>query len=195
MVDQLPWFSKGDYYWDTLKKRLMCLTEGPEPVYATYLFASVDGGAESAWVRMDENATDLETEKDYLFFQWFTGVLKAGLVYEQYPAGEEVWTTDKLVPDTAVGEEVAYIDHKLSPYLNPHPKTEFFMIKGTTIAYKYYNTEAFPLRQKLRFLGAKFRQEEVVVDKPHPLTGVVVTAEEFQKLREIARPIMMRRIA
>jgi len=122
-------------------------------------------------------------------------VLKAGLVYEQYPAGEEVWTTDKLVPDTSIGEEYAYIDHKLSPYLNPHPKTEFFMIKGTTIAYKYYNTEAFAIRQKLRFVGEKFRHEEVVVDKPHPLTGVVVTEEEFNRLKAIARPITMRRVA
>jgi hypothetical protein len=195
MSNQLPWFSRGDHYWDVLKEKLMCLTQGPEMVNATYLFSSVDGGKESAWIRMDETATDLETDKEYLFFQWFFGVLKKGLVYVQYPVGEEIWTTDKLVPDTAVGEEVAYIDNELSPFLNPHRKTEFFIVKGVTIAFKYYNTEAFALRQKLRFVGAKFRQEEVKVGEAHPLTGIVVTEEEFNKLKAVARPLYMRRIA
>jgi len=194
-MPELPWFARGDHYWDVLKKKLMCLTEGPEPVFATYRFASVEGGAESAWIRMDENATDLETEKEYLFFQWFTGILKKGLVYVQYPVGEEIWTTDKLVPDTSIGDEYAYIDHQLSPFLNPHPKTEFFIVKGVTMAYKYYNTEDFALRQKLRFVGQKFRHEEVKVGEAHPLTGVTVTEEEFNRLKAIARPITMRRIA
>jgi len=195
MADQLPWFSRGSHYYDVLKEKLMCLTEGPEMVNATYLFASVAAAGESAWIRMDETAKDLETDKEYLFFQWFTGALKKGLVYVQYPVGEEVWTTDKLVPNTAVGEEVAYIDHELSPFLNPHPRTEFFIVKGVNIAFKYFNTEGFALRQKLRFIGAKFRQEEVKVGEAHPLTGIVVTEEEFNRLKSIARPLYMRRIA
>lgn len=195
MADQLPWFARGDHYWDVLKEKLMCLTQGPEPVFATYLFPSVAARGESAWIRMDENATDLETDKEYLFFQWFTGALKKGLVYVQYPVGEEIWTTDKLVPDTSIGEEHACIDHKLSPFLNPHPKTEFFVVKGVTIAYKYYNSEGFALRQKLRFVGQKFRHEEVVVNQAHPLTGVTVTEGEFNRLKALARPITMRRIA
>jgi len=194
-MQELPWFERGSHYYDTLKEKLMCLTEGPEPVYATYLFASVNGAAESAWIRMDNNATDLETDKEYLFFQWFMGILKSGLVYVQYPVGEEIYTTDKLVPNTALGEEKAYIDNKLSPFLNPHPTTEFFIVKGVTIGFKYFNNEAFALAQKLRFLGAKFRQEEVKAGEAHPLTGIVVTEEEFNRLKNIARPLMMRRIA
>jgi len=195
MADKLPWFSRGDYYWDVLKGKLMCLTQGGEPVFATYLFASVASGGESAWIRQDENATDLETDKEYLFFQHFVGVEKAGLVYVQYPVGEEIYTTDKLVPDTSKGEEFAYIDNKVSPFNDPDAITEFFVTKGVTIAFKYYNNQPFSLRQKLRFLGRKFRQEEVTINGKHPLTGAVVTEEEFNRLKSIARPIYMRRIA
>jgi hypothetical protein len=59
-MGNLPWFKKGDYYYDVLNDKLMYLSEGGEPVFATYLFASVAAGGESAWIRMDENATDLE---------------------------------------------------------------------------------------------------------------------------------------
>lgn len=191
----LPWFSRGDYYWDVLKKKLMYLSEGGESVFATYLFSSVAAVDESDWVRMDENATDLETDKDYLFFQWFTGVKKDGLVYVQYPYGEEIYTTDKLVPDTSKGEEIGNIDCRRSPYNNPHKSTEFFVVKGVTIAFKYYNNQSIPLRQKLRFIGKKFKQVEIKVGQPHPATGVPVTEEMFKELKAKARPLHMRRVS
>jgi len=194
-MSELPWFKRGDHYYDILREKLMCLSQGPESVFGSYQFSSVAAASESAWIRMDTNATDLETDMEHLFFQWFMGILKKGLVYVQYPMGEEIWTTDKLVPNTAAGEEKAYMDNKLSPFLNPHPKTEFFIIKGVTIGFKYYNTEAFALSQKLRFLGAKFRHDEVKVGEAHPLTGIPVTEEELNRLKALARPIYTRRIA
>ena len=194
-MGNLPWFQKGQYYYDVLKDKLMYLSEGGEPVFATYLFASVASGGESAWIRQDENATDLETDKEYLFFQHFVGVEKAGLVYVQYPLGEQIYTTDKLVPDTSKGEEFAYIDNKVSPFNDPDESTEFFVVKGVTIAYKYYNNQPFALRQKLRFVGKKFRQEEIQKDKPHPATKEIVTEAMYNELKRIARPIYMRRIS
>ena len=194
-MGNLPWFQKGQYYYDVLKDKLMYLSEGGEPVFATYLFDSVDAGKESAWIRQDENATDLETDKEYLFFQHFVGVEKAGLVYVQYPLGEQIYTTDKLVPDTSKGEEFAYIDNKVSPFNDPDESTEFFVVKGVTIAYKYYNNQPFALRQKLRFVGKKFRQEEIQKDKPHPATKEIVTEAMYNELKRIARPIYMRRIS
>jgi len=194
-MGNLPWFQKGQYYYDVLKDKLMYLSEGGEPVFATYLFDSVDAGKESAWIRQDENATDLETDKEYLFFQHFVGVEKAGLVYVQYPLGEEIYTTDKLVPDTSKGEEFAYIDNRVSPFNDPDESTEFFVVKGVTIAFKYFNNQPFALRQKLRFVGKKFRQEFIEKDKPHPVTKVTVTEEEYNRLKSIARPLYMRRIA
>jgi len=194
-MGNLPWFQKGQYYYDALKDKLMYLSEGGEPVFATYLFASVASGGESAWIRQDENATDLETDKEYLFFQHFVGVEKAGLVYVQYPLGEQIYTTDKLVPDTSKGEEFAYIDNKVSPFNDPDESTEFFVVKGVTIAYKYYNNQPFALRQKLRFVGKKFRQEEIQKDKPHPATKEIVTEAMYNELKRIARPIYMRRIS
>jgi len=195
MANELPWFKRGDHYLDILNNKLMCLSEGPEPVFGTYLFSSVAAASESAWIRMDTNATDLETDMEHLFFQWFMSILKKGLVYVQYPMGEEIWTTDKLVPNTSIGEEKAYIDHQLSPFLNPHPRTEFFIVKGVTIGFKYFNTEDYALSQKLRFVGAKFRHDQVKVGEAHPLTDIPVTEEEFNRLKSISRPLYMRRIA
>jgi hypothetical protein len=194
-MGNLPWFKKGDYYYDVLKDKLMYLSEGGEPVFATYLFDSVDAGKESAWIRMDENATDLETDKEYLFFQHFVGVEKAGLVYVQYPLGEEIYTTDKLVPDTSKGEEFAYIDNKVSPFNDPDESTEFFIVKGVTIAFKYYNNQPFALRQKLRFVGKKFKQEEIEKNKPHPVTKEIVSEAMYNELKKTARPLYMRRVS
>ena len=195
MTDKLPWFKRGDYYYDVLNKKLMYLSEGGESVFATYLFDSVAASKESAWIRMDENATDIETDKAYLFFQHFVGIEKAGLVYVQYPLGEQIYTTDKLVPDTSKGEEFSSIDNKVSPFNDPHESTEFFIVKGVTIAYKYYNNQPFALQQKLRFIGKKFRQEEIEKDKPHPVTNEIVTEAIYNELKRTARPLYMRRIS
>jgi hypothetical protein len=191
---QLPWFKKGDYYFDVLNKQLFYLSEGGEPVSATYSFASVAKATEGAWVRMDTNARDIETDKTYLFYQWFVSILRAGLIYRQYPIGEQVGNTDKLTPDTSLGQEYACFDNKMSPYNNPSEDTEFWMIKGQTIGFKYFNNQPFALVQKLKFHGRKFKQAEVIQDKPHPLTGEIVTEEMFNRLKSIARPIYMRRI-
>jgi len=191
----LPWFKKGDSYYDVLKKKLFLLTEGGESVFATYKYSSVAAGDESDWTRMDTNATDLETEKEYLFFQWFTGVLREGLIYEQYPIGEQVWNTDKLVPNTAQGDEYSNIDFKVSPYNDPNECTEFWVVKGVSIGFKYFNNQAFPILQKLKWVGKKFKQVEIVVDQPHPVTGQTVTSAIFAEMLKEARPLYMRRIA
>jgi hypothetical protein len=190
-MEKLPFMDRGDYYYDTLKEKYFYLSQ-KEPLPASvYTFSSVANGSESDWVRMDTNALDLETDKEYLFYQYFVGVLKKGYVYVQYPVGEQIYTTDKLVP-TTTRRDVAYIDETLSPFLNPQPISEFFIVKGVTIAFKYYNNQGDALIQKLRFIGKKFRHEEVTVGSTHK--GKVLTEADMEKIREIARPITMRRV-
>lgn len=190
----LPWFKKGDYYYDVLKGKLFYLSEGGEPVFATYSFASTAKATESAWKRMDTTNTDIETDKDNLFYQWFMGILRAGLIYRQYPIGEQVNNTDKLTPDTSLGQEYSCFDNHMSPYNSPSEDTEFWMVRGGTIGLKHFNNQPFALVQKLKFHGKKFKQAEVKQGEAHPLTGEIVTEEVFNKLKSIARPLYMRRI-
>jgi hypothetical protein len=190
-MTELPWFSRGNYYYDTLKKKYFYLSEQESLPANVYTFSPVASGSESDWVRMDVNALDLETDKEYLFYQYFVGVLKKGYVYVQYPVGEQIYTTDKLVP-TATRRDVCYIDEMLSPFLNPQPISEFFIVKGVTIAFKYYNNQGDTLVQKLRFVGRKFRHEEVAVGMEHK--GKTLTEADMEKIKELARPITMRRV-
>jgi len=196
-MGNLPWFVRTDYYYDVREKKYYYLSQEEWLPAFVYTFASVNAGEESAWIRMDERALDLETEMDHLFFQYFYGVKKKGYIYTEYPVGEQIHTTDKLLP-TAVDRDRSYVDNKISPFFDPDEMTEFFMRKGMSIAFKYYNTEDVALVQQLRFIGKKFRREEVV-----DITGL--TPEEVEKIpkhlrltdeiKAKARPLPMRRIA
>lgn len=158
-LDEVLW-KAGDYYYDELEDKYYLLSkEEPLPA-ADYQFASVLGGAASDFVLMDSNTTDLQTEQDHLFFRYLTGVLRKGLVYMEYPSGEQVFTTDKLVP-TATAPWSGYLDNVNSPFLNPQPLSVFSMRTGLTVAFKYRNTEGHPIVQKLRFVGKKFVRAEV----------------------------------
>ena len=164
MAESLPWFKRGDCFVDITDEKtpkyFKLIAEEPLP-HLTYTFSNVAPRNKGDFVRMDVNATDLETDKEDLFFQYFFGVLKDGLVYMQYPLGEEFWTTDKLVP-TDAKPEVACVTFKTSPYLDPSKDTEFFIVKGTSIAFKFRNTEDFTMDNKLRFVGKKFKRETII---------------------------------
>ena len=164
MTDKLPWFQRGDYYADVTdeaKPLHYRLKTGPESLpFAVYTFDAVAPLTEGSWIRMDSNALDLETDKEDLFFQYFFGVLKDGLVYMQYPLGEEIWTTDRLLP-TSAKPLIGCVTSHLSPYDDPWEKTEFFMHKGVSVAFKFRNTATFAMNNQLRFLGQKFRRELV----------------------------------
>jgi hypothetical protein len=142
---------------------------------------------------MTTTATDLETDKDYLFFQWFFSILKKGLIYKQYPVGEEVYTTDKLVPNTSIGQEYACLDYKMSPYNDPAAETEFFIIKGITVALAYYDDQPIPLAQKIKFIGKKFRQDPLGIGTVH--LGKTLTADDITAIMQKARPLYMRRVS
>jgi hypothetical protein len=166
----LPWFSRGDYYIDMTNEKepkayqLIAVEALPNAVYT---FDSVAPADEGDFIRMDSTHTDLETDKEDLFFQYFFGVLKDGLVYMQYPLGEEFWTSDKLIP-TSAKPNVACVTFQTTPYLDPAPDTEFFMQRGTSVAFKFRNIVGYTMDNKIRFVGKKFRRQLV------PLTPEVV---------------------
>jgi hypothetical protein len=157
-----------------------------------YDFPSVEAGVESGWKRMDSNNLDLETDKRNLLFQYFVGVKKKGLIYVQYPVGEEIWTTDKNVPTTSAGHRKAYTDSVQSPYEDPSALTQFFMVQGITIAFNYFNDADHALIQRLKFIGKKFERVECKVGAS-PL-GKPLTTADMEHIKEIAIPLQVQRI-
>ncbi len=153
-LDEVLW-KAGDFYFDELEGKYYELVKEESLPAADYVFDSVLGGAEGDFVPMNSDTTDLETQKDDLFFRYLVGVLRKGLVYMEYPAGEQVFTTDKLLP-TAAEPWSGYLDNINSPFYNPCPLSVFSMRQGLTVSFKYRNTEGHPLVQKLRFVGKKF---------------------------------------
>jgi hypothetical protein len=161
-----------------------------------YAFASVASGAESGWKRMDVNNLDLETDREELLFQYFFGIKRKGLVYMQYPAGEEVWTTDKNIPTTSSGHRKAFVDSLTSPLDDPSPLTMFVMVKGITAALDYYNSAEHALVQEVKFIGKKFQRLECKVGKAASwLNNKVLTEDDMAKIAAVAIPIQIRRIA
>jgi hypothetical protein len=164
LTDKLPWFQRGGIYADvtdeakTLYYRLKAGPESlPYAVYTSDLMAPFSG---TSWIRMDSNALDLETTKEDLFFQYFFSVLKDGLVYMQYPLGEQMWTSDRLIP-TSTKPATGCVTFRSSPYNDPSEMTEFFMHKGVSVGFKFRNIAAITMNNELRFLGRKFRRELV----------------------------------
>jgi len=196
----LPWLHRADYIMLDPDPRdqkpswwYLCKEEGiPAMMYA---FASVASGAESGWKRMDESNLDLETDREELLFQYFAGVKRKGNIYMQYPAGEEVWTTDKNIPTTSSGQRKAYIDSVTSPIDDPSELTMFVMIKGLTVVFDYYNTAEHALVQELKFIGKKFQRLECKENKMADWLGRVLNAGDMAKIKELAIPIQLRRIA
>ena len=200
-MNNLPWLNRGEYvllepdprgnpkisYW------YLRMEEGiPVMVYA---FDSVASGAESGWKRMGSDELDLETDKEDLLFQYFAGVKRKGLVYCQYPSGEEIWTTDKNVPTTSAGQRKACISNIDSPFEDPSPLTQFIMTKGLTIAFDYYNTAEHALVQELKFIGKKFQRLECKEGAQADWLGRALTAEDMAHIKETAIPLQLRRIA
>lgn len=195
----LPWLNRGDYvllepdprdgkisFWHLQQE------EGiPAMVHS---FDSVEPGAESGWKRMDNTNLDLETDKENLLYQYFVGVKRKGLIYCQYPAGEEVWTTDKNVPTTSSGQLKSYIDAATSPFEDPSALTMFIMIKGLNISFDYYNNSEHALVQQLKFIGKKFTRSECKVGKIADWLGRPLAAKDMMDIQEIAIPLQLRRI-
>lgn len=199
-MTNLPWLNRGNYvllepdprgdpkmsFWYLRKE------EGiPAMVYA---FDSVGAAAESGWKRMDTNNLDLETDKEDLLFQYFVGVKKKGLIYCQYPIGEEIWTTDKNVPTTSAGHRKSFVDNVTSPFEDPSELTQFIMIKGLTIAFDYYNDADHALVQELKFLGKKFQRLECRIGVQADWLGRTLTAEDMVHIKEVAIPLQLQRI-
>lgn len=164
MAESLPWFKRGDCIVDITNEKepkyFKLIAEEPLP-QLSYTFSNVAPKDDSDFIRMDANTTDLETDHEDFFFQYFFGVLKDGLIHMQYPLGEEFWTTDKLVP-TDAKPEVACLTFKTSPYLDPSLSSEFFIVKGTSVAFKFRNTKDITMNNKLGFTGKKFKREMIV---------------------------------
>ncbi len=200
MGGKLPWLNRGEYvllepdprgepkisFWFLRKE------EGiPAMIHA---FDSVAAGAESGWKRMDTNNLDLETDKEDLLFQYFVGVRRKGLIYCQYPSGEEVWTTDKNIPTTSSGHRKSYVNNVTSPFEDPSELTQFIMIKGLTVAFDYYNNAEHAIVQELKFIGKKFQRLECKVGAPAEWLGRPLTQSDMERIRQVAIPLQLRRI-
>ncbi len=203
--DFLPWLQKGDFIFDELDNNFYWLArEEPLPAMI-HAFASVADNAESGFISMDSSATDLTTDRQTLFFQWFTGIKKDGFTYMQYGVGEQIFTTDKLI-NTSSNRARAFIDPRISPFYSPTSYGTFHMRKGLTVAFDYFNNTGIAQVQKLRFVGKKFDRALVMLSKTGETRVSVQSAAAFPLVLEVsrddlsiiqatARPIFMRRIS
>jgi hypothetical protein len=202
-LDFLPWIQKGDFIFDELDNNFYWMARS-EPLPAMiHAFASQADNADTGFISMDANATDLTTDRQSLFFQWFTGVKKDGFTYMQYGVGEQIFTTDKLI-NTSSNRARAFIDAHVSPFWSPTEYGQFFMRKGLTVAFDYFNNTGIAQVQKLRFVGRKFEralvqkgtatQLQVQSASSFPLV-LTVSPADYEVVQSTARPLFMRRIS
>ncbi len=205
VLDYLPWVYKGDFIFDELDNNYYWIArEEPLPAMIQS-FSSAADNAETGFVAMDSNATDLTTDRQSLFFQWFTGIKKDGFTYMQYGIGEQVFTSDKLI-NTSSNRARAFLDPRISPFYSPSYYGQFFMRKGLTVAFDYFNNTGIAQIQKIRFVGKKFERALVLAAKDgitklttasnsnFPLV-LEASPQDFNIAKAVARPLFMRRIS
>jgi len=205
MLEFLPLLQKGDFIFDELDNNFYWLArEEPLPAMI-HSFASDADNTDTGFISMDANATDLTTDRLTLLYQWFVGIKKDGFTRMQYNVGEQIFTTDKLINSTA-NPARAFIDPRISPFYSPTQYGMFFMRKGLTVGFSYFNNTGIAQVQKLRFVGKKF-ERALVAHSPDNVTRLSLQAssgfplvyyaneEDFEIIQAIARPLFMRRIS
>jgi len=203
--DRLPWIRPGDFVFDELEDNFYWIARSENLPAIVHAFSSVADATSTGIVRMDSSATDLETDRVTLLFQYFVGTRKDGFTYMQYPMGEQVFTTDKLLPATTNNNTRAraYLEPRISPFWDPTEFGQFFMRKGVSTGFEYFNNTGIAQIQKLRFVGKKLERAYLIESdqtrlstghKEFPLT-LEVTPEDMMIAKSIARPLFLRRIS
>ena len=205
LLENLPWLHRGDFIFDELETRFYYLAREENLPAFVHGFSSGADNSTTGMVRMDSNATDLETDRITLFFQYFFGVKKAGFTYLQFPTGEQVFTSDRLIPASTSNttRARAFVDPHISPFWEPSEDGQFFMRKGLSVSLEYFNNTGQAQIQKLRFTGKKFERAMVKPGSETKLrTGqaefpIVLEAppDAYDIIKTTARPIFLRRIS
>jgi len=206
LQETLPWLHRGDFVFDELEDNYYYLAREESLPAFVHAFSSVADASTTGMVRMDVNATDLETDRVTLFFQYFWGVKKAGFTYMQFPTGEQVFTSDRLLPATTsnVTRARAFLDPHISPFWSPTDAGQFFVRKGLSVSLEYFNNTGQAQIQKLRFTGKKFERAIVRTGTETKLTTsrtdvfplvLEVSSEDWDAVKTISRPLFLRRIA
>ena len=127
----------------------------------TFTWSAVSAGADSGTVDLTEKVP-IKVEVEGLIYQYFRGCKTLCRQYTLSPAGEKAMAPDTKSWDPATAPDIGYLDERNSPFENPSPISQIWLVKGVKIEGVALNRTTISLTPQTNFIGKKFKYSLVV---------------------------------
>jgi len=123
-----------------------------------HTFGALAPGADSGIVEIE----NIYTAKKEMLHQLFFGCRTQCRIYLEYPLGKKAMILEKRMWDVKTAPDVSYLDESKSPFHEPNPGAEVFLVPGLKIGWLVYNPTDAKLTSQINFMGKRFIHSTVI---------------------------------
>ena len=115
-----------------LKHSYIFLDAEEQIPHHTFTWSPLAAGADSGTVDLTEKVP-IKVEVEGLIYQYFRGCKTLCRQYTLSPAGEKAMAPDTKSWDPATAPDIGYLDERNSPFENPSPISQIWLVKGVKL--------------------------------------------------------------
>jgi len=127
----------------------------------TFTWSPLGAGADSGTVDLTDKVP-IEVDVEGLIYQYFRGCRTLCRQFTLSPAGEKAMAPDVKSWDPATAPDIGYIDERNSPFEDPSPLSQIWLVKGVKVESVALNPTTISLTPQTNFIGKKFKYSLVV---------------------------------